>query len=384
VRPPFNQIVYSKLSGYYFFYFAVLGTVLPYLSLYFQSLSFSAVQIGQLMAILMATKIVSPNLMGWWADRQSAPIKWVRISSFLAFLIGAGLAIFSGFWAIFWVLLVFSFFWNAALPQYETYTFQVLAERHQHRYGHIRLWGSIGFIAAVMGVGWQVQQLGIQVLPWDVLIILGLVWLSSLLVKDFKSAPKIIEKGGFWKILKQPKVQVLLGVSFLMQLSHGTYYGFYSILLAAHHYTKTDIAWLWSLGVFAEIAIFLWMLPLLNRYSVKRLILVSLALTFLRWGLIPLFVEDASVLIFSQLLHAASFGLFHASAILLINRHFQGQHQGKGQALFAASSHGLGGALGLLLAGYFWQYGGGIWAFSFSATVVLLAFIWGFLKLERQ
>jgi PPP family 3-phenylpropionic acid transporter len=63
VRPPFNQIVYSKLSGYYFFYFAVLGTVLPYLSLYFQSLSFSAVQIGQLMAILMATKIVSPNLI---------------------------------------------------------------------------------------------------------------------------------------------------------------------------------------------------------------------------------------------------------------------------------------------------------------------------------
>jgi MFS transporter, PPP family, 3-phenylpropionic acid transporter len=84
------------------------------------------------------------------------------------------------------------------------------------------------------------------------------------------------------------------------------------------------------------------------------------------------------------LLHAASFGLFHAAAIYLIDEHFSGVNQGKGQAIFAASSHGLGGALGMLCAGYAWTFGGANWAFGLSALLVVLAIILTYAQLCRK
>ncbi len=50
---------YWRLSGFYFFFFASLGVLVPYWGLYLKSLGFSALEIGQLVALLLATKIVA-------------------------------------------------------------------------------------------------------------------------------------------------------------------------------------------------------------------------------------------------------------------------------------------------------------------------------------
>ena len=62
---------YWRLSGFYFFYFGLLGTLVPYWSLYLKDLGFSAVAIGGLMAIPQLTKIGAPNLWGWQIGRAS-------------------------------------------------------------------------------------------------------------------------------------------------------------------------------------------------------------------------------------------------------------------------------------------------------------------------
>ncbi|BBP44018.1 MFS transporter [Thiosulfativibrio zosterae] len=378
------QAVYPKLSSFYFFYFAVLGVVLPYLSLYFQSLSFSPVQIGQLLAVLIGTKVIAPNLLGWLSDKQAAPIKWVRLATFFALLAGAGLVIFEQFYALLITVFIFSFFWHAALPQYESYAFTLLGKANKHRYGQVRLWGSVGFIVAVVVLGSLIEHNSVAVLPWSILLLLLGVWLTTLWVKDRQTTQVSVEALPFMNIVRQPWVLSLLGVSFLMQFSHGTYYSFYSIFLNDTGYSKTLIAWLWALGVIAEIAIFYWMAPLLQKFAATKLILISLWLTLLRWVLIPLFPDSLSVLLFAQLLHAASFGLFHAAAIYLIDEHFSGANQGKGQAIFASSSHGLGGALGMLCAGYAWTFGGASWAFGLSAGLVVLAIMLTYAQLCRK
>jgi PPP family 3-phenylpropionic acid transporter len=51
---------YWRLSGYYFFYFATLGVLVPYWGLYLQSVGFTPVDIGNLIAILMFSRIVAP------------------------------------------------------------------------------------------------------------------------------------------------------------------------------------------------------------------------------------------------------------------------------------------------------------------------------------
>ncbi|MDX1796469.1 MAG: MFS transporter, partial [Hydrogenovibrio sp.] len=129
------------------------------------------------------------------------------------------------------------------------------------------------------------------------------------------------------------------------------------------------------IGVFAEILVFFWMVRLFHRFSVKGLLVASLVLTFIRWLMIPVFPETLWLMVVAQTLHAASYGLFHACAIYLIDHHFHGANQSKGQAIYASASHGFGGALGMLVAGYAWHDGGANLAFGISAFSVFIAII---------
>ncbi len=367
------QSAHKRLSLHYFLYFSVLGTLLPYLGLYLQSLNFNPIEIGQLLAALLLTKIVAPNVWGWLADRNGKTIHWIRVATGLTLLTSIGLLVFESYWSLMLTILLFSFFWHASLPQFESYTLGCLGGE-KHRYGDIRLWGSIGFIAAVVLIGWQVDVFSVSVLPWDLLFLLALVWLSTYLVKDGKRHHESELSLGFLEILKRPEVISLLMVSFLVQLSHGVYYGFFTIQLSDLGYDKTTIASLWALGVVAEVAVFFWMRKIFGRYQVRFLILLSVFLTFVRWLMTGTLDDSLVWMIVAQLLHAASFGLFHAAAIHLIDDYFTGKHHGKGQAIYAASSHGLGGALGMLMAGYAWAAGGAMLSYGLSAFAVLIAF----------
>jgi len=76
--PPAPRLPYWRLSSFYFFFFAVLGALLPYWSLYLKSLGFRPLQVGALFAVMMATKIVAPNLWGWLGDRSGRRMAIVR------------------------------------------------------------------------------------------------------------------------------------------------------------------------------------------------------------------------------------------------------------------------------------------------------------------
>ena len=72
---------YWRISTFYLFYFASLGAFVPYWTLYLQSLDFNAREIGELMAIVMATKIVAPFIWGWIADHTGRDRKSTRLNS---------------------------------------------------------------------------------------------------------------------------------------------------------------------------------------------------------------------------------------------------------------------------------------------------------------
>jgi PPP family 3-phenylpropionic acid transporter len=280
------------------------------------------------------------------------------------------------------VVILFSFFWHGGLPLFEAYTFSQLGP-NKAQYGKIRLWGSLGFIAAVLVLGELFSRYSLAGFPWVILCLFGLLWLVSWSLKDqpiSQAAPLAAEHLG--KVLKSPVVWSLLLVSFLLQFSHGTYYNFFSIDLTAHGYSKQSIAWLWSWGVFAEIVVFLAMVWLFRHYSVRRLILASLVLTLLRWQINIWGVDSIGWMLLAQTLHAASFGLFHAAALHMIDDLFKGALRGRGQAIYAATSQGLGGAAGALLAGLTWTLGGALLSYTVSSLAVLLAMViaWRWLR----
>ena len=346
-------MIYWRLSGFYLFYFASLGALIPYWSLYLKSLHFSITEIGQLLAILMATKIVAPNIWGWIADRTGQRMAIIRMASLLAAVVFSGVFINHSFWWLALVMTVFSFFWNATLPQFEATTMNHLGDQH-HRYSGIRLWGSIGFIIAVSGLGILMGLSGTGILPVVLLGLFVLIWLSSLAVPESATGYLPLDQKPLREVLSRPLVLSLLTVCFLVQASHGPYYAFFSLYMEHHGYTTAVIGQLWALGVFAEIGVFLLIPVLLPRFGARLLLLVAIVLTTLRWLLTALYADNLAIIIFSQTLHAASFGLYHAVMIFLIHSLFTGSHQGRGQALYSSISFGAGGAAGMLVSGYLW------------------------------
>ncbi|HHI92663.1 MAG TPA: MFS transporter [Gammaproteobacteria bacterium] len=365
---------YWRLSGFYLFYFALVGALIPYWSLYLKDLGFSARDIGILMAVMLATKIVSPNVWGWIADHIGKRMLIVRTGCLLAAISFAGVFLGDSYWWLVMVMLAFSFFWNATLPQFEVTTFNYLGKQ-SHRYSSIRLWGSVGFIATVVVLGPVLDAQGVAVLPVILMALFMGMLLSSLLVPEKAAQHLSLTHEPLLKVLRRPEVLALLLVCFLLQASYGPYYTFYTIYMEDHGYSRSLIGQLWALGVVAEVGVFLLMHRWVPRFGLRNLLLVSLGLTALRWMLIGQFPELTAVMIFAQVLHAASFGIYHAVAIQLIHRYFTGRNQGRGQALYSSVSFGAGGAVGSFASGLGWDTIGPANVYWLAALLALLAMV---------
>lgn len=350
-----QAIPYWRLSGFYFFYFAVVGALIPYWGVYLKSLGYSSQDVGVISAIILATRIIAPNFWGWLADRTQKRLRIIRVGSFLAMLIFAGILVDSRYWWLVMVVSCYTFFWHAVLPQFEVITLGYLGNNYS-RYGQIRLWGSIGFMVAVVGLGWVFDFFPIRYLPVFILSFLALIWLSSLSLKDMTVKQYAQSHSGILAIVMQPAVLCFLVVSFLLQFSHGPYYTFYTLYLVDNYdYSRSSAGLLWALGVLAEVAIFIVMFKLLQFFSLRALLLFSLLITTLRWLLIGYGAESLVILLLAQLMHACSFGVAHSVSIELVRNYFSGGHQGQGQALYSSFSFGAGGAAGALAGGMMWD-----------------------------
>ncbi|GAB4291637.1 MAG: major facilitator superfamily domain-containing protein 6 [Methylophaga sp.] len=380
---PISQVPYWRLSGFYFFYFTCLGVLVPYWSLYLQWEGFSAGQIGELTAILLASRIVAPNVWGWLADHKNQRMRIIRLASFAATIVLAGIFINQSYLWMAIILLLFSFFWNASLPQFEVTTLQHLGEQ-SHHYSKIRVWGSVGFITIVMSLGWLLENFHPGIIPIALFLSTAGIWLVSMTVPE--STPPHIgkEHASLGELLKSPAVIAFLVMCFLIQASHGPYYTFYTLYLEQYGYSLGLIGQLWALGVFAEVVIFLFMHRWLPRFGLRYVLLFSLLASALRWLLIALFPQNLPILILAQLLHAASYGTYHAAAIAWVHRHFTGKTQVRGQALYSSVSFGAGGALGSLISGYMWLVPGPMWTYLLASCLAILAYLISFIWLKDE
>jgi PPP family 3-phenylpropionic acid transporter len=358
---------YWRLAGVYFFYFAYLGAFAPYFTLYLSALGVAAAGIGAIMALPQLVRIVAPHLWGWLADRSGRRLRVARVCTMVGTVAYCGLFAARGFEALFAVVLVMSFFLSAVLPQVEVTTLSHLGERSA-QYGRVRVWGSVGFIGALLIVGYALDMLPIGVLLWIMLAILAGV---AALLMSVPEAPQVAhtqEHTPIAHVIRQPQVIALIAACALMAVAHGPYYTFYSIHLVGYGFSKSAVGWLWSLGVICEIAIFFWMANLFRRFTLREVLIASFALAAIRFAIIAACADNLAALLVAQTLHAASFGSFHASALGYVHRFFRGRNQARGQAIYTSLTFGLGGTIGGLYAGYAWEHFGAVITFAGAAV----------------
>jgi PPP family 3-phenylpropionic acid transporter len=363
----------GRLSAWYFWYFAFIGAFLPYFALYLQSIGLSAGRIAVVMSLGQVMRLLAPLLWSWLADSGGRRVRIVVAST------AASLASFSvvfltqDFVGLLIGMAILHFFWSASLPLVEALTLGHLAA-HPERYGRIRLWGSIGFIVTVMGVGLLLDVAPITSQLWvSWILLLGTLVSALTLTEAPGHAGQVV--GPIVQVLRQRKVVFLLAAGLFMTAAHGALYVFYSIHLVAQGYGKTLVGLLWTLGVVAEIVVFLFMPRISKRVSLRQILMACFALAVLRFLLIGWAVEFIALLVVAQLLHGASFGAHHATTMAALSRWFVAGQQARAQALYGSVAYGAGGLGGALLAGALWDSAGAAITFSAASALALLGLI---------
>jgi len=343
-------------GSFFFLYFAYVGLVSPYASLFFLDRGFNVIEIAVLMSMLQITRIVGPFSWGWLSDYLSNRVGIIRFCACLAALVFVCIFFLNSYMAFFVWMFVLHTILSSLMPLGESATVHALFKDNSFdkRYGRLRLWGSIGFIAMVLVAGELFQRKGIELYPIVGMIVLSLLALITFLLHEPKMERRKMVKGELLVVLFNPDVRWFLLSGFFMIFAHAALYVFYSLYLSNLGYNKFQIGLFWALGVFAEVIFFYFQSKVLSRLDAEVVLQASFGVGVVRFALIALY-PLTPVLIFAQILHAGTFAAHHSAATKLLQRWFTGPLQARGQALMATISYGLGGTLGGLCAGWVWD-----------------------------
>lgn len=357
----------------YFAYFGVLGIFVPYFGLFLDGRGLNSADIGLLLAIVTASRIVGPSVWALIAERSGKPQSVMRLGALLAAI--GWLSSFAdyGFWPLLAGFTLFSFFWTAILPQLEVATFAFVND-DTRAYSRIRTAGSVGYIVLVMLSGWLYQRFGSEFLPLSALLFLILLLLSLFLLPRASLASEHhSEPVRFSVLLKNGVLLRFMFAALLLQVSFAPFYGFFTLYSRDLGYSGTQTGLFIALSIVAEIIAFYFAGNLMRNRSYRLLLGLCYGVTVLRWYLLATVADNVWWLCFSMLLHAGSFAIAHSCAMQFIQQFFPRKLRSRGQALYAGVIFGGGGAIGAYFSGLLWQDGAGASSTFYIAALLALA-----------
>jgi len=337
----------NSIRLFYAAYFAAMGIVLPFFPVYLAGRGMDAVAIGVYTGLLAIAKVLAPPLAGHALDRSPDTSRFILAASLAAALLALLLPWMETRVTLAVVVLGFGCLWAVVLPLTDGLSVAV-SEAALVDYGRLRVWGSIGFVVASLAGGiWLAGEQQAQFPYWLAAMLLA----TALAARGFPVNAMQQERGTSQKECFSSSFGLLLLTSFLMQASHGAYYGFYSLYLLQIGYDGWMIGAFWVLGVAAEIVLmWKWSRPI-GEAAPAFMLSTCLFLASVRWLGIGL-TQTWWLLALLQLLHAASFAAFHVSAVTWVRRFSPDDRQVSAQGWYSAAGFGMGTALGIMACGW--------------------------------
>ena len=355
----------ARLAAFYFAFFAYSAAFLAYFPPYLAARGLEAGEIAFVLSLPAAARMFAPAAWGWLADRSGKQRAIVLLACASMVTCFALMPLVDGLIPIAALIGATGVFSSGALPLVESMTIGM--PRGPARYGPIRLWGSVGFVAVALCGGVWLDFMPVKGLPqWLTAFALAALGAAVLLPRGTRHA-----KAPPLRIAIPLGARAVLAAGFCMALAHGVLYAFLTLHLQRLGYSGTAIGILWTLGVLAEIVLFARLPAVFRRYSLSTILAASFLCAAIRFFVIGWLASALWLLVLAQLLHAATFGAHHAASVTAIHRLFPPNAQARGQSLFFSLSYGAGGAAGALLGGAAWQASGPALAFSLAGLAGL-------------
>jgi PPP family 3-phenylpropionic acid transporter len=334
--------------------FITLGVFSPFFPVWLAFEGLDADEIGLILGLQIALRVVVCPLVLRWADRSLERAD-VLVAISLASLAAAGLFSFvEGWTAILAATLALACVWSPVIPLSDAVALAGV-RRLGVDYGRTRLWGSVAFIVANVAGGLVIARLGESWFPALLFAAFAIAAAATLRVprlgRPRQASPAPLPPtsepwlpassvfGRFRRLAPAPDLRSLLPLLLaigLVQSSHALLNGFGSLQWSSLGYSPTEIGIFWAVGVVAEVVLFRFAAGPMGRFGVRGFLLVSGLASVLRWSLLTLDLGFAGFLLL-QTTHALTFAGTHLALQTLIGsavaEHRLGAAQGTAFAL---------------------------------------------------
>jgi MFS transporter, PPP family, 3-phenylpropionic acid transporter len=362
----------TRLALFYGTMFGMVGTHLPFFTVWLKAVGIDAFWIGIITAIPPVTRFTVLPFVTALAERRHA-LRGAIVAT--AFATALGFSILGTQHQPVLVFLAYAVtccLWTPMVPLTDAYALRGVA-RHGLNYGPLRLWGSAAFVAGALGCGLLVDVIAAQNLIWVIVSVAALGAFVGLGLQPL-GTPKSVANihHGAGALLRDPGFLAIIVTSALIQGSHAAYYIFASIAWQQAGLGGLTIAGLWSLGVIAEIVVF----ALSPRFTLPPVMLVVIAAlsAVARWA-ITAQEPPLAILAVVQLAHGLTFGLTQVGTMMLLVGYVPGHAMARGQGYLAACSGIVSSSVSIISGAIYAQYGQGVYyamaAMALSGAVVM-------------
>ncbi len=350
-----------EIASFYFFHFAFVGINLIYLPKVLMESGFDAFEIGIIFSIIPLSRFLIPL---FFIRHFTITKNTIQLSAVI-FIFASVSLVFTI--QNFYLLVLTQIFMGVSIsllpPFVETVALWGL---QKERYGKIRLFGSIGFIVSALAFANLLQDPQILIIFMVFFSILTSYFVFRILKRSKENVEIFCTDNKNFSLFDHKYVWLNV---FLMQISFGPFYNFFTIYEIEQGFGVDVVSYLWTFGVACEIFMLYFQTPLLKKYDLLNLIAVSVLVTAFRWLLLYLFPASILISFFTQSLHALGFALYHTAVISYLYHVYK--EKNLAQQFYGGISYGLGLFAGSMLSGMFY----GEYIFLYASAVAFVAFL---------
>ena len=361
-----------RLTILSFLQFFIWGSWLITIGAYwFQTKQWSGAQFGAIFSTMGIASIFMPSLMGIVADKYVNAEKLYGILHILGGITLLTIPLVDNPTTMFWVMLLNMIFYMPTLSLSIAVSFSVLKAEGLDvvkDYPPIRVWGTIGFIAAM----WTVSLLGFEKSANQFYVAAGAAILLGLYSFTLPKCPPTSQESSSRSLFD---VLGLKSFALLRDRKMATFFVFALLLGAAlqltnaygdtflHDFDKTPAyqntltvkypAIIMSISQISE-TLFILAIPFfLRRFGIKQVMLFSMIAWVLRFGLFAYGNPGSGLwmIILSCIVYGMAFDFFNISGSLFVETQTQPSIRASAQGLFMMMTNGFGAVLGSSLSG---------------------------------
>ena len=333
--------------------FTAVGALFPYIPVYYSSLGLDLGAIGLLAALFSAAGMLGSPLWGAAGDRLGRSRAILLIPATFAALAFAVLSQARGMWVVALAAAAASFGMAGVGPVLDARALETVQE-DRSRFGRLRVWGSISFIASALFVGWLADWAGIRSLFLVLIPALLLTGIIGLGLRSLSAEPTLPQLGSLAAVFRSSLLMRFMAAALVVWSANSAINTFFSVHLVQIGAASTLVGWAWAIGAAVEVPLMFAFPVLSRRLGLERLIVIGAAFFVVRAAAVTL-VTDPVVATLTMALHGVAFSLTLVGCVAYVSRHAPSGAAASAQGVLSGMIYGLsmiiGPEVGGLLAG---------------------------------